>query len=129
MTWSSQDMKDYLQTMKKPSWGLKKNMTERIINNFTIDDVVEITREYRTYLAVTTEKMEEGTIPEDDETHVETNTEQNEGNVTKGGNSTEVEKRKGKCEGGEVEKEDKLENRMDIGGEEKEETEEKEIVP
>jgi len=128
-TWSMQDMKDYLQTMKKPGCGSKKNMTERIIRNFVIDDAVEITREYRMCLAATTETTEEGAIPEDDEMYVETNTEQNEGNVTKGGNSTEVEKRKGKCEGGEVEKEDKLENRMDIGGEEKEETEEKEIVP
>merc|ERR1740124_1755590 len=50
-------------------------------------------------LAATTETTEEGAIPEDDEMYVETNTEQNEGNVTKGGNSTEVEKRKGKCEG------------------------------
>jgi len=122
-------MKDYLKTMKKPSWDSKKNTTERIINNIAIDDAVEITHEYRMYLLAMTETTEEGTIPEDDETPVETNTEQNEGNVTKGGNSTEVEKRKGKCEGGEVEKEDKLENRMDIGGEEKEETEEKEIVP
>jgi len=68
-------------------------------------------------------------IPEDDETHVEINTEQNEGNVTKGGNSTEVEKRKRNREGGEVEEEDELENRMDIDDDEKEETEEKEIAP
>jgi len=109
------------------SWGSKKNMTERIIRNIAIDDAVEIARKYRAYLAATTETTEEGTIPEDDETHMETNTEQNEGNVTKGGNRTEVEERKRKREGGEVEKEDESENRMDIDGEEKEETEEKEI--
>merc|ERR1740124_2139752 len=129
MIWSMQDMKDYLQTMKNPSWDWKKNMTERITNNIAIDDAVEITREYRTYLAATTETTEEGTIPEDDETRVDTNTEQNEGNVTKGGNSTEVEEKKRKREGVEVEKEDESENRMNIDGDEKEETEEKEIVP
>jgi len=122
-------MKDYFQTMKKPSRGSKMSTTERIINNIAIDDAVEITREYRTYLAAMTETTEEGTISEDDETHVETNTEQNEDNVTKGGNSTEVEERKRKREGVEVEKEDESENRMNIDGDEKEETEEKEIVP
>jgi len=85
MTWSMQDMKDYLQTRKKPSWGSKKNTTKMIINNIAIDDAVEITYKYRAYLAATTETTEEGTILEDNETHVETNTEKNEGNVTKGG--------------------------------------------
>jgi len=84
MKWSMQDMKDYLQTMKKPSWGPKKNMTERILSNIAIDDAVEIMRKYRMHIAATTETTEEGTIPEDDETHVEMNTEQNEGNVKKG---------------------------------------------
>jgi len=65
MTWSMQDLKDYLQTTKKPSWGSKKNLTESIISNIAIDDAVEITHEYRTYLAATTEITEEGTIPED----------------------------------------------------------------
>jgi len=129
MTWSIQNMKDYLQTMKKPSWGSKKNMTERIINNIVIDDAVESTREYRTHLVATTETTEEGAIPEEGETHVETNTKQNKENVTKGVNSTEVEERKRKCKGVEVEKEDESDNRMDIDGEEKEETEEKETVP
>jgi len=129
MTWPMQDMKDYLQTMKKPSWGSKKNMMERIISNIAIDDTVEITREYRTYLAAMTETTEEGKVPEDDETHMETNTEQNEGNVTKEANSNEVEERKRKREEVEVEEEDESEDRMDIDGEEKEETEEKEIVP
>jgi len=74
MTWSMQDMKGYLQIIKKPSWDSKKNLTERIISNIAIDDAVEITREYRTYLVATTETTEEGTIPEDDEIHVEENT-------------------------------------------------------
>jgi len=124
-----QDMKDYLQTMKKPSWGSKNNMTERIISNIMIDNTVEITRKYKMYLAATTETMEDGTIQEENETHVETSTEQNEGNVRKGGNSTEVEESKRKREGGEVEKEDESENRMDIDDEEKKDTEDKEIVP
>jgi len=79
-----QDMKDYLQTMKKPSWGSKKKTTERVINNIAIDDAVENTRDYRTYLTATAETTEEGTLLEDDETYMEMNTEQNEDNVIKG---------------------------------------------
>jgi len=99
---------------------LVQRLTDKVVGETKDDDQILLDE------AITTWSMQD---MKDDEMYVETNTEQNEGNVTKGGNSTEVEKRKGKCEGGEVEKEDKLENRMDIGGEEKEETEEKEIVP
>ena len=50
MSWSSTDMKGYLSDMRKPQWGSKATMTERIMNHIDIDDAVEITREYTTFL-------------------------------------------------------------------------------
>ena len=60
MSWSSTDMKIYLADLKKPQWGAKAVMTERITMNMTIDEAVEITKEYRTSLAATTELTETG---------------------------------------------------------------------
>ena len=60
MSWSSTDMKIYLSDLKKPQWGAKAVMTERIMINITIEEAVEITKEYRTFLAATTELTETG---------------------------------------------------------------------
>ena len=71
MSWSSQDMRGYLQDMKKPTWGAKGVMTERIITHINIDDAVDITKEYRAYLAAitdTTEKEVDMEIVMDNET-------------------------------------------------------------
>ena len=114
LTWSMQDMKDYLHTMKKPTWGSKAIMTERIMNYITIDEAVEITREYRTYLATTTATKEMGKTTEDDETT---------GDKSNVGKSTEVDERKRKREGIEGEKDVETGNDMGINGEEKVEEE------
>ena len=120
LTWSMQDMKDYLHTMKKPTWGAKAVMTERIMNYITIDEAVEITREYRTYSATTTKTKEMGKSTEDEEIPVDKNT------VGKG---TELDERKRKREGIEMEKDIETENEMGINDEEKEEDERATIKP
>ena len=53
MTWSRQDMRLYLNDMNKSDWGSKAVMTERIIGSISIDDALDITKEYKTYLAKT----------------------------------------------------------------------------
>ena len=97
MSWSSKDMQEYLQDMKKPTWGAKAVMTERIISYINIDDAVEITKEYRVYLAAVTETTEEET---------ETNT----------GMENEVDERKRKRDGRdgrkETEEEEENDNKM-----------------
>ena len=59
MTWSMNDMKVYLRDLKKATWGAKRVMTERIMCSIDIDDAVEIIREYRTFLAATTDTIDE----------------------------------------------------------------------
>ena len=60
MSWSSTDMKGYLLDMGKPQWGSKATMTERIMNHISIDDAVDINKEYKVYLAATTDKIDKG---------------------------------------------------------------------
>lgn len=60
MSWSSTDMRVFLLDLKKPQWGSKQVMTDRIIMNISIDEAVEINNEYRLYLASVTEKTDTG---------------------------------------------------------------------
>ena len=60
MSWSSTDMRVFLLDLKKPQWGSKQVMTDRIIMNISIDEAVEINNEYRMYLASVTEKTDTG---------------------------------------------------------------------
>ena len=46
LSWSSTDMRSYLNDMKRPQWGSKMTMTERIMSYISIEDAAEIIKEY-----------------------------------------------------------------------------------
>ena len=58
-SWSCADQRDFLARMKKPNWGNKATMTERIMESVGIDESVEIVKEYRESLVTMTDAMDE----------------------------------------------------------------------
>ena len=58
-SWSCAEQRDFLARMKKPNWGNKATMTERIMESVGIDESVEIVKEYRESLVTMTDAMDE----------------------------------------------------------------------